>query len=155
MMRLNQREIMLASLRASVRFACVAALAVPAVAAASDTTSVRAKNHVSDHVVIISLDGLRPDAIAKFDAKSIQRLMREGSYTLSAQTILPSKTLPSHTSMLTGEDVDEHGITWNTNAVGDHGHVAVPTIFDVAHARGFHTAAFFSKTKFEHLQRDG
>jgi arylsulfatase A-like enzyme len=68
---------------------------------------------------------------------------------------MPSKTLPSHTSMLTGEDVDEHGITWNSNQVGAHGHVDVPTIFDVARRRGFHTAAFFSKTKFEHLQREG
>ena len=110
---------------------------------------------VSSHVVLVSMDGLRPDAIGQFRASALQRLMREGTYTLSARTILPSKTLPSHTSMLTGEDVDEHGITWNSNQVGDHGHVEVPTIFDVAHGRGFHTAAFFSKTKFEHLQREG
>ena len=110
---------------------------------------------VSSHVVLVSVDGLRPDAIGEFRARTLQRLMKEGTYTLSARTILPSKTLPSHTSMLTGEDVDEHGITWNTNQVGDHGHVEVPTIFDVAHERGFHTAAFFSKTKFEHLQREG
>ena len=110
---------------------------------------------VSSHVVLVSMDGLRPDAIGQFRARTLQRLMTEGTYTLSARTILPSKTLPSHTSMLTGEDVDEHGITWNSNQVGAHGHVAVPTIFDVAHERGFHTAAFFSKTKFEHLQREG
>ena len=65
---------------------------------------------VTSHVVLVSIDGLRPDAIEAFGAGTLQRLMREGSYTLSATTILPSKTLPSHTSMLTGEDVDEHGI---------------------------------------------
>ncbi len=110
---------------------------------------------LTNHVVLVSIDGLRPDAIETFGATTLQRLMREGSYTLKATTIMPSKTLPSHTSMLTGEDVDEHGITWNTNKVSAHGHVEVPTIFDVAHDRGFHTAAFFSKTKFEHLQREG
>ena len=110
---------------------------------------------VTDHVVLVSIDGLRPDAIETFGATTLQRLMKEGSYTLKAKTIMPSKTLPSHTSMLTGEDVDEHGITWNTNKMGAHGHVEVPTIFDVAHKEGFHTAAFFSKTKFEHLQREG
>lgn len=109
----------------------------------------------TSHVVLVSIDGLRPDAIEAFDARTLKGLMREGAYTLRATTILPSKTLPSHTSMLTGEDVDEHGITWNTNQVGAHGHVEVPTIFDVARRKGFHTAAFFSKTKFEHLQRAG
>jgi predicted AlkP superfamily pyrophosphatase or phosphodiesterase len=110
---------------------------------------------VTDNVVLVSIDGLRPDAIDAFGARTLQRLMREGTYTLAATTILPSKTLPSHTSMLTGEDVDEHGITWNSNQTQAHGHVDVPTIFDVARRQGLPTAAFFAKTKFEHLQREG
>jgi predicted AlkP superfamily pyrophosphatase or phosphodiesterase len=110
------------------------------------------RGRVTDHVVIISIDGLRPDAIAKYNAKTLQRLMREGRYSLSAQTIAISKTLPSHTSMLTGVDSDVHGITWNSDKTGDHGHVNVPTIFGLAHTAGFTTAAFFSKTKFHHLE---
>src|SRR5687767_5567424 len=58
---------------------------------------------VSRNVVVVSVDGLRPDAIAKYSAPTLQRLMREGSYTLAARTIDPSTTLPSHTSMLTGQ----------------------------------------------------
>src|SRR5688572_33228334 len=57
---------------------------------------------VSRNVLVVSVDGLRPDAIATYGAPTLQRLMREGSYTLSATTIDPSTTLPSHTSMLTG-----------------------------------------------------
>jgi hypothetical protein len=38
----------------------------------------RPHGRVTDHVIVISIDGLRPDAIAKFDAKTIRRLMREG-----------------------------------------------------------------------------
>jgi predicted AlkP superfamily pyrophosphatase or phosphodiesterase len=136
------------SIKSIFHIAGAAALAFPAVAAAIVPPSSR----VSDHVVIISLDGLRPDAIAKFGAKNLLRLMREGSYTLSAQTILPSKTLPSHTSMLTGVDADEHGITWNTDETDEHGHVDVPTVFGLAKTAGFQTAAFFSKTKFHHLE---
>jgi predicted AlkP superfamily pyrophosphatase or phosphodiesterase len=128
-----------------------AALAFPAIAGATDSTGTPS-NRVSDHVVIISLDGLRPDAIQKFGAKTLLRLMREGSYTFSAQTILPSKTLPSHTSMLTGVDADQHGITWNTDQTDSHGHVDVPTVFGLAKAMGLQTAAFFSKTKFHHLE---
>jgi predicted AlkP superfamily pyrophosphatase or phosphodiesterase len=78
--------------------------------------------------------------------------MREGAYSLKAQTILPSKTLPSHTSMLTGVDADGHGITWNSDQTDEHGHVDVPTILSLAHQAGLRTAAFFSKTKFHHLE---
>lgn len=115
----------------------------------------RAHGAVSDHIVIISVDGLRPDAIARYAPRRISRLLREGSSTLHAQTILPSKTLPSHTSMLTGEDVDHHGITWNDNETDVHGTVAVPTVFGLARAHGFRTAAFFSKGKFNHLEVPG
>jgi arylsulfatase A-like enzyme len=107
---------------------------------------------LTSHVVVISIDGLRPDAIEKFGASTMQRLMREGSYTLTAQTILPSKTLPSHMSMLTGLDVAGHGVDWNRDMTAIKGHVDVPTIFGLAKAQGFHTAAFFSKPKFHHLE---
>ncbi|HEU4628302.1 MAG TPA: alkaline phosphatase family protein [Gemmatimonadaceae bacterium] len=110
---------------------------------------------VTQHVVVVSIDALRPDAIARYDAVTLQRLMREGAYTLDARTILPSKTLPSHTSMLTGVEPAVHGITWNTDATLARGPVAVPTVFELAHDAGFHTAAFFSKAKFHHLERPG
>lgn len=135
---------------------------VPAAASVADTVSGydsvpeatlgAPRARTSDHVIVISIDGLRPDAIAKFGASTLQRLMREGTYTLEAQTILPSKTLPSHTSMLTGVDVDQHGIDWNSDETDDHGHVDVPTVFGLARAQGLKTAAFFSKPKFHHLE---
>jgi predicted AlkP superfamily pyrophosphatase or phosphodiesterase len=139
----------------------VALMSLPSFAI-SDSTSAVAKDvapakpakvgYLSNHVVVISIDGLRPDAIAKYNAKTIQRLMAGGSFTLEAKTIFPSKTLPSHTSMLTGLDADQHGITWNDDRTKDHGHVDVPTIFGLARTAGFTTAAFFSKPKFHHLE---
>jgi len=107
---------------------------------------------ITDHVVVISVDGLRPDAIAKYDARNIRMLMREGRYSLTAQTIPTSLTLPSHTSMLTGVGADIHGVTWNSDKTKEKGYVSVPTIFALAHNAGFTTAAFFSKTKFHHLE---
>ena len=108
---------------------------------------------VTDHVLIISIDGLRPDAIDRFDATTLRRLMREGSYSRDARTILPSTTLPSHVSMLSGVDVDVHGVTWNSDEMSTLGPVTVPTIFSLAHAVGFRTAAFFGKGKLQHLHR--
>ena len=123
---------------------------------ASETRGESARSGaITNHVVVISVDGLRPDAIERFGARTILRLSSEGSRAARAQTILPSKTLPSHTSMLTGEDVDEHGIAWNSNETDHHGHVAVPTVFGLARKQGFHTAAFFSKGKFNHLEVPG
>lgn len=110
---------------------------------------------LTEHAILVSIDGLRPDAIATFEAPTLQRLIKEGSYTLSAQTILPSKTLPSHTSMLTGEPPDRHGVLWNTAVEDAPGTLEIPTVFGVARARGYATAAFFSKSKFSHLQVPG
>ena len=117
------------------------------------TTATRGR--VTDHVVVISVDGLRPDAISRFEAGTLQRMMQEGRYSLSAQTISISKTLPSHTSMFTGVDADVHGITWNSDKTGDFGYVKVPTAFRLATDAGFTTAAFFSKPKFHHIAEPG
>jgi arylsulfatase A-like enzyme len=107
------------------------------------------------NVVVVSIDGLRPDAISEYGASTLQRLMREGSYTLSASTIHPSKTLPSHTSMLTGQPPERHGVLWNNVATAHTDSVELPNIFSVARAHGYSTAAFFSKAKFQPLQLEG
>lgn len=107
---------------------------------------------LSRNVVVISVDGLRPDAIGEYGAPTLQRLMREGSYSLSASTIFPSKTLPSHTSMLTGQPPERHGVLWNTGATARTSSIDVPNVFSVARANGYSTAAFFSKAKFQPLQ---
>ena len=74
---------------------------------------------VTRHVVLVSIDGLRPDAISAYGAPTLGRLLNEGAYTLAANTIHPSKTLPSHTSMLTGQPPDRHGVLWNNVATAD------------------------------------
>ena len=107
------------------------------------------------NVIVVSIDGLRPDAITSYGASTLQRLMREGSYTLSASTIHPSKTLPSHTSMLTGQPPERHGVLWNSVATADADSIDMPNIFGVARAHGYSTAAFFSKAKFQPLQVEG
>lgn len=127
----------------------------PSVMQQGSARTVGLHGRVTDHVIVISIDGLRPDAIEKYDAHTIKRLMHEGRYSLTAQTITESLTLPSHTSMLTGVGADVHGVTWNSDKTKELGYVKVPTIFSLAHASGFTTAAFFSKTKFHHLEIPG
>src|SRR5688500_17801956 len=107
---------------------------------------------LSRNVVVISVDGLRPDAIGEYGAATLQRRMREGGYSVSASTIFPSKTLPSHTSMLTGLPPEQHGVLWNTGATARTNSIDLPNVFSVARAHGYSTAAFFSKSKFQPLQ---
>ena len=111
------------------------------------------RGNLTEHVVIISVDGMRPDAIARFAPTTIARLTREGATSLNAQTIIPSQTLPSHTSMLTGTEPAVHGITWNSDQTIVRGQeLPVPTIFAIVKQFGLTTAAFFSKSKFHHLE---
>jgi arylsulfatase A-like enzyme len=120
-------------------------------------SSLRAPVHASltGNVVVVSVDGLRPDAINAFRAPTLQRLIREGSYSLSASTIDPSTTLPSHTSMLTGQPPERHGVLWNNVTSAERDRIEMPNIFSVARQHGYSTAAFFSKAKFQPLQLPG
>jgi arylsulfatase A-like enzyme len=68
---------------------------------------------------------------------------------------MPSTTLPSHTSMLSGERPNEHGVVWNNVTSAQLDVVEFPTLFSVARQHGYETAAFFSKAKFSPLQRPG
>jgi predicted AlkP superfamily pyrophosphatase or phosphodiesterase len=110
---------------------------------------------LTSNVILVSIDGLRPDAIWRYGALNLQRLANEGSFSLSATTITPSKTLPSHTSMLTGEGPDRHQVLWNNVTSAERDEIELPNIFSVARANGYRTAAFFSKAKFGPLQRPG
>src|SRR5690242_4432633 len=66
-----------------------------------------------EHVVLISIDGLRPDLALRANMPVLRRMLSEGSYTFWAKTTEVSVTLPSHTSMVTGVTPEKHGVTWN------------------------------------------
>ena len=63
-----------------------------------------------DHVLIISVDGLRPDVLLRADTPNMHTLFHNGSFTFWARTTAQSITLPSHVSMLTGV-VPEKNVT--------------------------------------------
>lgn len=104
----------------------------------------------AEHVFIISIDGGKPAVIAQSKMPALQQLVAEGAHTWTANTIYPSKTLPSHTAMLTGVGPDKHMIAWN-NWVPSNGIVQVPTVFSEAKHAGLSTSMFVGKEKFRHL----
>jgi predicted AlkP superfamily pyrophosphatase or phosphodiesterase len=103
-----------------------------------------------NYVVIISIDGLRPDAIEQADTPTLDALRAQGAYSPVAKTVLPSVTLVSHASMLGGMRPAKHGIYWNSNDP-DLGKIKGPTLFSMAHAAGLSTAMVVGKSKLEHL----
>lgn len=102
---------------------------------------------IPPRVVIISIDGLRPDGLLQADAPAIFAMAQRGAYTWDAQTTFPAATLPSHASMLTGFAPDAHGVIWNDN-YPDRA-IAVPTIFATAHAAGLRTVMVVGKEKMQ------
>src|SRR5687768_1544826 len=101
-------------------------------------------------VIIFSIDGLRPDALARAGAMNIGGLVARGAYTFSARTIMPATTLPSHASMLSGFPPSFHGITWD-DYLPARGPIPVPTIFALARANGLRTAVVVGKDKLRQL----
>ena len=106
------------------------------------------------HVFIISFDQGNPELICKTDMPVFHGMATNGARTWEAFTIVPSTTLPSHTSMLTGVGVQKHQVTWNSY-VPTNGLVKVPTIFGLAKEHGLKTAMFVGKEKFKHLEVPG
>jgi len=108
----------------------------------------------AQHVFIISFDQGNPDLIQTNDLPTFNTMASEAARTWSAYTVVPSITLPAHTSMLTGVGLQAHQVLWNSYAP-EKGFVKVPTIFSLAKQRGLVTAMFVGKEKFKHLDVPG
>ena len=101
-------------------------------------------------VLILSIDGLRPDAISLAPMINLQVLMTGSAYTLNAQTVHPSATLPSHASMLTGLCPSKHGVDWN-DYKPELGFALGTDVFDLAHAAGMQTVMYVGKEKLRQI----
>jgi len=62
-------------------------------------------------VVLALIDGMRPDAIQNIPFAD--SLMKTGSYTMNARTVMPSVTLPCHMSLFHSVEPTRHGVTTN------------------------------------------
>ena len=64
-------------------------------------------------VILISVDGMRPDGFLTCGNPYIHEMMAKSYYTLDGQTVLPSVTLPCHMSLFHSVPPQRHGITTN------------------------------------------
>jgi predicted AlkP superfamily pyrophosphatase or phosphodiesterase len=106
------------------------------------------------HVLVISIDGMRPQSYinaAPARIPTLRRLAREGVWAEGVTGVLPTVTYPSHTTMITGVPPARHGIENNT-ILDPEGRsrgawywyadqIKVPTLPGVVRARGLTAAA--------------
>jgi len=101
-------------------------------------------------VIILSVDGLRPDAIELAPMPNLLGLMKISAYSLTAQTVRPSATLPAHASMLTGLCPSRHGVYWN-DYLPQNGIAQGIDLFDLAHAAGMRNVMYVGKEKLQQV----
>ena len=120
------------------------------------TSIALAENNHRPKVVLISLDAFAADSLhdPTLPTPTLRALEKNGAFAVSMQPINPTVTWPNHTSIVTGVDASRHHVL--VNGLIEHQRtesrpsfdaeapknklVAVPTVYDAAHAAGLTTA---------------
>ncbi len=125
---------------------------VVALAVLAACTHIAAAPAPARHLVLISLDGLRPAFYLDdgYPAPALRALVRAGSHARAVAPVFPSVTYPGHASIVTGVRPARHGVLFNviwTPAGGpsrwyeEAADLRAPALWDVARAAGLTTAA--------------
>ena len=107
----------------------------------------------TQHVVLISIDGFRPDFYLeeKWPVPNLQEMAKSGARSLGVTGVFPSVTYPSHTTIITGRTPLQHGIYYNApfEPTGQTGRwfweselIQVPTLWDAVREAGLKSASF-------------
>lgn len=122
----------------------------------SASLQAQATRPADQRMLIISIDGLRPDLMIRARTPYLREMLEAGSFSFWARTTPHSITLPSHVSMLTGAIPRRHEIEWNKDLpLSEPVYPAVPTLFEVAKKAGYSTAMAAGKSKFDALNKPG
>ncbi|MEK6406589.1 MAG: ectonucleotide pyrophosphatase/phosphodiesterase [Acidobacteriota bacterium] len=115
-----------------------------------------AQNPAAVPVVLISIDGLKPDYVLEADKHglkipNLRKLVAEGAHASGVTGVLPTVTYPSHTTMVTGVSPARHGVIANSpfdpyskNLNGWYWYaedIRVPTLWDACAKAGIATAS--------------
>ena len=93
-----------------------------------------------EKVILISVDGCRPDALAACGHPFVDELKRRAAYTFTARTVYPSVTLPCHLSLFHSVPPQRHGTLTNDYVPPVR---PVPGLFEQLHAAGLHSAMYY------------
>ena len=78
-------------------------------------TNLALAQDANKHVVVITIDGFRPDFYLdeKWSAPNLKAMKQEGAHAYGVNSVFPSVTYPSHTTIVTGVPPAKHGIFYN------------------------------------------
>jgi len=111
-----------------------------------------------EHVIVVSVDGLLPEAYLAPDqhelkVPTLREMAQAGAVSDGAESVFPTKTYPAHTSIATGANPGTHGIVdnlpfdpENKNQGGWRWYtedIRVPALWDAARERGLRTALVY------------
>jgi len=103
-------------------------------------------------VIFIILDGVRPDALTAARCPTLNSLCERGSSTMQARSVMPSITLPCHTSIFHSVPPTRHGITSNIFIPMAR---PLPGLVEVARAAEKRVAFFYNWEQLRDLARPG
>ncbi len=103
-------------------------------------------------VLLILVDGMRPDGIMQCGSDILPEIAKKGASCFESRTVMPSVTLPCHTSLFHSVPADRHGILDNTW----HSMVRpLPGLIEATHNSGKTNAMFFNWEQLRDLGRPG
>lgn len=115
-------------------------------------TSHQARPALADHVVLVSIDGLRAATYRdeRWPAPVLHELSRRGAIALAVRSVFPALTYPAHATLVTGALPARHGIVHNEpfepiarsgRWIWEAAALRLPALWDAVRARGGTTAA--------------
>ena len=107
---------------------------------------------MAEKVLLVLVDGLRPDAIDACGEEYLKELARKGASAMDCRTVMPSVTLPCHASLFLSVDPQRHGILTN-----DWRPLVRPieSIADAVHRYDKTAAFFYNWEQLRDLARPG
>lgn len=107
---------------------------------------------MKNKVILISIDGMRPDGFLSCGHPFIQEMMTRGAYTLSASSMQPSVTLPCHMSIFHSIPPQRHGTTTNLYMPPVH---TIKGLFEQLSDAGRSCAMFYGWEPIRDVARPG
>ena len=103
-------------------------------------------------VILISIDGMRPDGLKACGNPYLDELTKTSSFTFDARTVFPSITLPCHLSMFHSVPPERHGTMSNDYVKPVH---PVTGLFELLSRMGKRCTMYYGWEPLRDIQRVG